>query len=130
MIAYKVDFSGNEFENGRQKRRSRLRTSLMRWRARLKPEDVGLTAVGRRRVPGLRREEVAELAEISLEWYKKLETAKDVRVSPRLLARLAAVLQLSHEEKIELFWLAMDEFAAIPLTIARPVRRRLSASEF
>lgn len=101
-----------------EQRKSRLRTSLTGWRARLTPQDVGIAAVGRRRVPGLRREEVADLAEISLEWYKKLETARDVRVSPRLLVRLAAVLRLSDKEKIELFWLAMDEFAAIPFSVA------------
>lgn len=90
----------------------------MKWRARIKPEDVGIRAVGRRRVPGLRREEVAGLAEISLEWYTKLETAKQVRVSPRVLIRLADVLKLNDKEKLELLWLAMDELAAIPLSAA------------
>jgi Helix-turn-helix domain len=103
-----------EAENDTETRRSKLRNALMRWRARLRPEDVGVVSLGQRRVPGLRREEVAELAGISPEWYRKLEMARNVRVSPRLLYRLAAVLQLSDKEKIELFSLAMDELYSVP----------------
>ena len=95
-------------------RKNALRSFLKDCRARLTPDDVGLLSGGRRRVPGLRREEVAELAGISLAWYTQLETARDIRVSPRLLDRLAAVLRLSDDEKIQLFSLAIDELAAIP----------------
>jgi len=95
-------------------RRNALRNFLKDCRARLRPDDVGLLSGGRRRVPGLRREEVAELAGISLAWYTQLETAREIRVSPRLLDRLATVLRLSDDEKIQLFSLAIDELATIP----------------
>jgi transcriptional regulator with XRE-family HTH domain len=91
-----------------RERRETLRRFLKECRARLTPDDVGLLSKGRRRVPGLRREEVAELSGISLAWYTRLETARDITVSPRLIHRLAAVLRLSDEEKQELFSLAID----------------------
>jgi transcriptional regulator with XRE-family HTH domain len=94
--------------------RAELRDFLKQRRALLKPEDVGLVAGGRRRVPGLRREEVAELAGISLAWYTQLETARDIRVSPRLLDRLAAVLRLSDDDKLQLFSMAIDELPTLP----------------
>lgn len=95
-------------------RRAALRSFLKECRARLTPNDVGLASSGRRRVLGLRREEVAELAGISLAWYTLLETARDIRVSPRLLNRLATVLHLSEAEKLQLFSLAIDELPALP----------------
>ncbi len=85
----------------------------MEVRARLRPEDVGLASIGQRRVPGLRREEVAALAEVSPAWYTLLETARDIRVSPRLLDRLAAALRLSDDEKVHLFSLAIDEMPTV-----------------
>jgi transcriptional regulator with XRE-family HTH domain len=93
-------------------RREALRSFLKECRARLSPDDVGVASIGRRRVPGLRREEVAELAGISLAWYTQLETARDIRVSPRLVDRLATVLRLSDEDKVQLFSLAIDELPA------------------
>jgi len=87
----------------------------MECRGRLRPEDVGLAPIGRRRVPGLRREEVAQLADISPAWYTLLETARDISVSPRLLDRLAAALRLSKQEKLHLFSLAIDELPTVPL---------------
>jgi transcriptional regulator with XRE-family HTH domain len=95
-------------------RREALRSFLKECRARLSPEDVGAVSTGRRRVPGLRREEVAELAGISLAWYTQLETARDIRVSPRLVDRLATVLRLNDEEKMQLFSLAIDELPTLP----------------
>jgi transcriptional regulator with XRE-family HTH domain len=97
-----------------QARRSALRDFLMECRARLRPADVGLVSVGRRRVPGLRREEVAELARISPSWYTLLETAHSIRVSPRMLDRLSAALQLNEDEKRHLFSLAIDEMPTYP----------------
>ena len=96
-------------------RRAALRSFLIECRARLRPEDVGLASIGRRRVPGLRREEVADLARISPAWYTLLETAplwRKVRVSPRTLDRLASALRLSEDERIYLFRLAIDELPA------------------
>jgi len=95
-------------------RREALRGFLMECRARLQPEDVGLCPVGRRRVPGLRREEVADLVGISPAWYTLLETARDIRVSPRMLDRLADALRMSEEEKVYLFSLAIDELPTMP----------------
>jgi transcriptional regulator with XRE-family HTH domain len=95
-------------------RREALRSFLKECRARLSPGDVGAISTGRRRVPGLRREEVAELAGISLAWYTQLETARDIRVSPRLIDRLSTVLRLTDEEKIQLFSLAIDELPTFP----------------
>lgn len=90
-------------------RRLALRNFLTECRSRLRPEDVGLVSIGRRRVPGLRREEVAELARVSSVWYTLLETARDIRVSPQMLDRLATSLRLSDEEKLYLFSLAIHE---------------------
>jgi transcriptional regulator with XRE-family HTH domain len=90
-------------------RRAELRDFLKMCRARLTPEDVGLRPIGRRRVSGLRREEVAELSGMSLDWYTQLETAQDIRVSPRLLDRISNTLRLSAEEKLKLFLLAIEE---------------------
>lgn len=96
-------------------RRAQLRSFLKEMRARLTPDDVGITPSGRRRrVRGLRREEVADLAGISLAWYTRLETARDIRVSPRLLDRLATVLGLNGEDKLTLFALAIDEMPTVP----------------
>lgn len=95
-------------------RRAALRDFLKEARARLLPEDVGLRSSGRRRVPGLRREEVAELSGISLAWYTLIETASEIRVSPRLLDRLATTLRLNESEKIQLFSLAIDEMPTLP----------------
>ena len=97
-----------------QARRAALRSFLMECRSRLRPEEVGLVSVGRRRVPGLRREEVAELASISPSWYTLLETAHSIRVSPRMLDRLSAALQLNENEKRHLFSLAIDEMPTFP----------------
>jgi transcriptional regulator with XRE-family HTH domain len=90
-------------------RKAELRDFLKGCRARLTPEDVGLKSIGRRRVSGLRREEVAELSGMSLDWYTQLETAQDIRVSPRLLDRISNVLRLSDQEKLKLFFLAIEE---------------------
>jgi transcriptional regulator with XRE-family HTH domain len=95
-------------------RRAALRNFLKECRARLSPDDVGVVSSGRRRVPGLRREEVAELAGISLAWYTRLETARDIRVSPRLVDRLATVLRLNDDDKLELFSLTIDELPTLP----------------
>ncbi len=75
-------------------------------RAKLTPAQVGFPPGLRRRVPGLRREEVAELAEISVTWYTWLEQARAVRVSPDALLRITKALQLDCHEQEHLFWLA------------------------
>ncbi len=67
-------------------------------RARLQPADVGLPDTARRRTPGLRREEVAQLAGLSAEWYTLFEMAKDLRVSTRTVDAVAKALRLSEPE--------------------------------
>ena len=74
-------------------------------RAKLSPAQVGLPPGLRRRVPGLRREEVAELAEISVTWYTWLEQARSVKVSSEALSRIARSLKLDRHEQEHLFLL-------------------------
>jgi hypothetical protein len=80
-------------------RRAELRAFLMSRRARLRPADVGLPETGRRRTPGLRREEVAQLAGLSTEWYTLFEMAKDIGVSRRTIDAVADALKLSPAER-------------------------------
>jgi len=79
---------------------------LRRVRGRVRPESVGLPSGARRRTPGLRREEVAQLCGISVTWYTWIEQGRDVSVSPGVWARLATVLALSRAERQYLFDLA------------------------
>lgn len=88
-------------------RRSELREFLMSRRARVSPADAGLPAGGgRRRTPGLRREEVAVLAGVGASWYQWLEQGRDISVSPQVLDSVARVLKLSNPERRHLYVLA------------------------
>ena len=80
-----------------------------------------MPSIGRRRVPGLRREEVAQLAGISTAWYTLLETGANIRVSPRVVERVAAALGLSEEEKLHLFSLAIVEMPTVARTTGEEV---------
>ncbi|RIX27822.1 helix-turn-helix transcriptional regulator [Amnibacterium setariae] len=71
-------------------------------RARIAPEDVGLPAGGRRRTPGLRREEVAQLAGVGVTWYTWLEQGRDIRASEQVLTAVARVLRLDADERAHL----------------------------
>ncbi len=95
--------------HSRDDRRARLGAFLKAKRAALRPADFGLPVYKRRRVEGLRREEVALLAGISVTWYTQLESGAPITVSPSLLRRLADVLALSAIERTFLFGLAIDE---------------------
>ena len=75
-------------------------------RARITPEQVGLPSYGKRRVPGLRREEVASLAGVSIEYYRRLERGGVAGVSEAVLEALARALQLDDAERAHLFDLA------------------------
>lgn len=75
-------------------------------RERLRPSDVGLPAGTVRRTPGLRREEVARLAHISVEYYARLEQARGSSPSRRVLGELARALRLTADERTHLFELA------------------------
>ena len=71
-------------------------------RAALQPEQVGLPPGIRRRTPGLRREEVALLAEVSVAWYTWLEQGRTIQPSPRTLSGVLDVLRCSDEERLYL----------------------------
>lgn len=83
-------------------------------REQLKPADVGLPEVGgrRRRTPGLRREEVATLAGVSIDYLVRLEQGRDTNPSPAVISALASALQLSDSERMELWKLASLPHAA------------------
>jgi transcriptional regulator with XRE-family HTH domain len=90
-------------------RRQELSDFLRTRRARIAPADVGLPAVRRRRTPGLRREEVAHLAGISVTWYTWLEQKRPIHVSAGALDNLARVLRLDSIERIQLSQLALRQ---------------------
>lgn len=75
-------------------------------RERLTPEDVGLVSYGRRRIQGLRREEVAQLAYIGTSWYTSLEQGRGVNPSEDVLNNIARALRLTEDERQHLHLLA------------------------
>jgi transcriptional regulator with XRE-family HTH domain len=87
-------------------RRMELAEFVRACRERLSPGTVGLATGGRRRTPGLRREEVAQLGGVSTTWYTWIEQGREVSASPAALARLATVLRLGRAERAYLFELA------------------------
>jgi transcriptional regulator with XRE-family HTH domain len=93
-------------------RRAELADFLRTRREAIRPEDVGLPANGRRRTPGLRREEVAQLAGVGTTWYTWLEQARDVRASASVLEAIAGALQLTPAERAHLILLGRGEQAA------------------
>src|SRR6058998_2777848 len=99
--------------------RSEIREFLTSRRGRITPDQVGLTAYGPRRVPGLRREEVAVLAGVSVPYYTRLERGEMSGVSDSVLQAISRALQLDEAEHAHLFDLAR---AARPTTVPR--RRR------
>lgn len=87
-------------------RRHELAGFLRSRRERITPEQVGLPRGRRRRTPGLRREEVAQLSAVGVTWYTWLEQARDIQVSPQVLDALARALLLDRSERTHLFSLA------------------------
>ncbi|WP_379138407.1 helix-turn-helix transcriptional regulator [Paenibacillus sp. sgz500958] len=77
-------------------------------RAAITPATVGLPEGSRRRTPGLRREEVAQLAGVSSTWYTWLEQGRDIKVSSSVLDCVASALQLNKDERKYLFALALE----------------------
>jgi transcriptional regulator with XRE-family HTH domain len=98
--------SDDERQAAAQLRRKTLGDFLRSARGRVTPAAVGLPAGRRRRTPGLRREELAQLCDISTTWYTWIEQGRDVSVSGIVLARLADTLSLSRAERHYLFELA------------------------
>lgn len=95
-----------------RERRQALAAFLRTRRARLQPAEVGLPARSRRRTPGLRREEVAELAGMGVSWYTLLEQGQDVHPSRQVLESLARALRLTPAEAHHLFLLAGQDMPA------------------
>ena len=75
-------------------------------RGHVQPDDVGLDARSARRVPGLRREEVAMLAGVSVDYYARLEQGRERHPSPSVLTAIAGALRLDHDQREHLFRLA------------------------
>lgn len=94
------------FMKNEDQRYQELGDFLKTRRAKITPEQAGITSVGRRRTPGLRREEVATLAGISLTWYTWLEQGREIQVSEQVVQSLVKVLQLNMEESTHLYDLA------------------------
>jgi transcriptional regulator with XRE-family HTH domain len=104
-------------------RRRELGAFLRSRRERISPEEVGLHSLRRRRTPGLRREEVAQLAGVGVTWYTWLEQGRDIRASAQVLDAVARTLRFDPHERVHLFTLAgaadtaiADECQTLPPT--------------
>jgi PAS domain-containing protein len=114
--------------NNGERRRQELADFLRTKRASLQPEDVGLPEGGRRRTPGLRREEVALLAGVGTTWYTWLEQGRDVRASLDVLEAVSRALQLTAAERAHVILLGRGEQAPpckAPAEKVSPTLRRL-----
>lgn len=85
---------------------SEFASVLRSWRNRVTPSDVGLPAGSGRRSPGLRREELAALANVSVDYVVRLEQGRALHPSPQLLNALAIALRLDGNERDHLYWAA------------------------
>ncbi|MER5605427.1 helix-turn-helix transcriptional regulator [Micromonospora tulbaghiae] len=92
-------------------------------RGRLRPRDVGLEPGGRRRVTGLRREELALLAGLSTDYYQRMEQGREVRPSDDVLDALAGALGLDDTERRHLFTLARAARRPVPARVERGPER-------
>jgi transcriptional regulator with XRE-family HTH domain len=103
-------YCSEDDSDGEAGRRAELRAFLIQRRSELTPDDVGLPqTAGHRRVVGLRREEVAELAGVSNDWYRWLESGRMIRASAPFLARLADALLLNSAQRSTLYQLALPD---------------------
>ncbi|GCE21965.1 helix-turn-helix transcriptional regulator [Dictyobacter kobayashii] len=116
-------------EETERERRQALAAFLRTRRARLSQAEVGLPARSRRRTPGLRREDVAELANIGVSWYTLLEQGQEVHPSMSVLESIAQALRLTPAEEQHLFRLSGHTLPAktpaeeeeVPLALRRTV---------
>ncbi len=105
-----------------ERRRRELCDFLKYARSRIAPHEAGIKEVGRRRVPGLRRDEVAALCGVSVDWYTWFETGRpNAGFSPRFIATVARSLRLAVDETIYLFSLAIPEMPKV----SSPARARI-----
>lgn len=98
--------------NNEKNRYSELADFLKTRRSKILPSQMGLSTTTRRRTPGLRREEVAQLAGIGITWYTWLEQGRDIRVSAQVIESLSRVLLLDKQERIHLYRLANQPLPA------------------
>jgi len=103
-----------------QRRRTELADFLRTRRERITPDDVGLPAGGRRRTPGLRREEVALLAGVGVTWYTWLEQGREINASVQVLESIARTLRMDAQERWHLFELAGVALVPPASECARP----------
>ncbi|MFI2199923.1 helix-turn-helix transcriptional regulator [Streptomyces sp. NPDC020192] len=108
-------------------RRHELAAFLRSRRERIAPEQAGLPRGARRRTPGLRREEVAQLSAVGVTWYTWLEQARNIQVSVQVLDALARTLMLDASERAHLFQLAgaTDPTPAASCASVTPALREL-----
>jgi transcriptional regulator with XRE-family HTH domain len=95
-------------------------------REQLQPGDVGLPDSGRRRTPGLRREEVATLAGVSIDYLIRLEQGRDTRPSPSVIAALADALRLDDEQRRQFATLAIMSQSSELCPGPRPLTRHVA----
>lgn len=108
-----------------ERRRAHLSEFLRIRRESIAPEEVGLTSAGRRRTPGLRREEVAQLAGVGTTWYTWLEQGRDVRASRSVLESIADALRMTAAERSHLIVLGRGEELAHTRTPPEQVHEAL-----
>jgi transcriptional regulator with XRE-family HTH domain len=100
--------------------------AVRRWRERLRPEAAGLPSGGQRRAPGLRREELAQLARISVDYVTRLEQGRAIGPSAQVVEALARALRLGAEERAHLFrlaGLAAPGHGVVPVHVTPGVQR-------
>lgn len=90
----------------KEERRRAMSAFLRSRRERIRPDEVGFAPGGRRRTPGLRREEVAQLAGVGVTWYTWLEQGRDINVSAQVLEAISRTLRLDRLERNHLYTLA------------------------
>src|SRR4051794_41462366 len=103
-------------------RRDELAAFLRTRRERVSPADVGLPPGPRRRTPGLRREELAQLAGVGVTWYTWLEQGRPINASVQVLDAISRTLRLDEAEREHLYRLAevpLDPPAGPPLSTVR-----------
>jgi transcriptional regulator with XRE-family HTH domain len=110
--------------------RQALADFLRARRARLTPADVDLAPGAARRAAGLRREEVAVLAGVSVTWYTWLEQARPINASPSVLRAIARTLRLTRDETDHLLELAEPAAAAAPAAVPPPALQDLVDSQY
>ncbi|AWT26352.1 hypothetical protein Csp1_15670 [Corynebacterium provencense] len=115
-VGHDVSDDRPSHSTSRERRRHELGVFLRSRRDSASPADYGLTASRRRRAPGLRREEVADLAGLSLTWYTWLEQGRNISVSRQILESLARVFRLSTVERNYLLSLGREAVDNLPLT--------------